>query len=213
MQHPAGMLIAKPAEGPIGAAGIEGEDRLQRGRTLFRHRQLFGAKARYPDHAHIAVAPRLGGDPGDEVMAIPLPRASALRRADPARLADHMHIAARHEKAGVARLQQPRPERRPGGLRRQASRIIRPLQVLVVDGEGEERGKAPLHRRPIDIRAQLHAIAHGHGLIALGDHPVIVRRALVSAGRRVACLEDRVLRHRGALAYLSTKVEASMLPR
>lgn len=155
MQHPSGMLIAKAAEGPVGAAGIKGEDRFERRRALLGHGDLFGAKAGYADHAHIAIAPGLGGDPFNEIIAIPFARAAPFGRPDAARLADHMHIAARYEKAGVAGLQQPRPERRPGGLGRQACRIIGPLQILVVDGEGEERWKAPLHRRPIDIGAQL----------------------------------------------------------
>ena len=96
MQHAAGIFLAEAAERAVGAARIERKDRLQMRRLLLGDMELFGAESRDADHADIAVAPWLRGDPLDQIVAVPLPRAAALGFADTARRSDDVDIAARH---------------------------------------------------------------------------------------------------------------------
>ena len=145
-------------------------------RVLFGGVELLGTEAGDADHADIAVAPGLLRNPFDQVVAVPLAAAAAVRFEDPARRTDDMHIAARNEELGVARLQQAGPERRPGRLRRQRCRDVRPLQVLVVDREREQHRKLLRRVRPIDIDGEIDAVAHRHGDVLFRNHPVVSRR-------------------------------------
>ena len=73
MDHAAGVFVAETAKLAIGAAGVEWEDRFEVRGRLFGDRELLGAITGNADHADIAVAPVLGRDPLDQVVAIPLP--------------------------------------------------------------------------------------------------------------------------------------------
>src|SRR5262249_22647711 len=150
----AGILLAEAAEHAVGAARIEREDRLEMRRLLLGDVELFGTEAGNAHHADVAVAPWLGRDPFDQIVAVPFTPAAALRFADPARGPDHMDVAARDEEMRVARLQRTRPQRRPCWLRRQRLGHVRALEVLVVDGEGEKGGELLLGVRTVNIDAQ-----------------------------------------------------------
>src|SRR5206468_526716 len=104
-------------------------------RLLFGGMKLLGAESGDANHAHIAVAPGLSGDPFDQIVAVPLARPAALRLPDAARRADHVHITARHQEMRVASLQRAGPERRPCRLRRQPLSYLGTLKVLVVNCE------------------------------------------------------------------------------
>src|SRR5262245_59378215 len=109
MDDAARIFLAETAERAVGAARIEREDRLQVRRGLLGGVELLGAESRNPDHADLAVAPWLRGDPLDEIVAVPLPAAAAFRFAHPTRRADHVDVAARHEEFRIAAFQRPRP--------------------------------------------------------------------------------------------------------
>ena len=156
------IFIAKTTEFAIGAAGIEREDRLEMWRLLLGDCKLLGAEAGDADHPDIAVAPILRRDPLDEIVAIPFARAPALRLADAARRADDVDVAARDKELSITGFQRAGPQRRPSRLRRQRRRHVRPLKVLVVDGEGQQCGKFSASFRAVDIDADLDAVAHRH---------------------------------------------------
>ena len=162
MDDAAGIFVAEAAELAVSAARVERENRAQMRRLFLGHRKLLGAEAGNADHADGAVAPRLRRDPFDQVVAIPLARAAAFGLADAARRADDMDVAARHEEFGVAGLHRPGPQRRPGRLRRQGRGHVGALKVLVVDGEGEQRGKFSGRVGAIDVDADFDAVAHRH---------------------------------------------------
>ncbi|HEY7246487.1 MAG TPA: hypothetical protein VH678_21645 [Xanthobacteraceae bacterium] len=188
MQHAAGILLAEAAHHAVGAARVEREDRLEMRRALARDVQLLGAEPGNADHADIAVAPALLRDPLYQVITVPHPRsAAAVGLANAAGRADDMDIAARDEESGVAGFQETGPERGPCRLRRQRAREIGALQVLVVDGEGEQCRKLLVCIRPVDVDGQVDAVARGHGNVLLGDHARIGRRPIVGDGRSVAC--------------------------
>src|SRR5215470_12477989 len=88
MEDPAGIFVAEPASFAVSAARIEREDRLEVRRLELRRHELLGAEAGNADHAHIAVAPGLGRDPFDEIVAVEGARAAALRLPDAARIAN-----------------------------------------------------------------------------------------------------------------------------
>ena len=102
VQHAARIFLAEAAQHAIGTARVEREDCLEMRGLLLSDVKLLGAEAGNADHADIAVAPGLGGDPFDQVVAVPFARAAAFRLADAARRADHMHVAARGQEMGVA---------------------------------------------------------------------------------------------------------------
>src|SRR5579883_3649882 len=97
MQHTAGIFLAEAAERAERAARVEREDRLQMRRVLLGGVELLGAEAGNADHADIAVAPRLLRDPLDQIVAVPLAAAAAVRLEDAARRADDVDVAARDE--------------------------------------------------------------------------------------------------------------------
>ena len=177
MDDAAGIFVAEAAELAISAARVEREDRFEMRRLFFGDRKLLGAEAGNADHADIAVAPRLRRDPLDQIVAIPLARAAAFGFADAARRADDVNVAARHEELGVAGLHRPGPQRRPRRLRRQRGRHIRALEILVVDGERQQRGKLSGRVGTIDIDADFDAVAHRH-------HDVHVARDRGKVGSR-----------------------------
>ena len=100
----AGIFVAKAAGIAVGAARIERKDRLEVGRLLLRRHELLGAEAGNADHADIAVAPGLGRDPFDQIVAVERARAAGFRLADAARIADHMDVAARRRRSACRRL-------------------------------------------------------------------------------------------------------------
>src|SRR5262249_5770152 len=109
MDHAAGIFVAKTAGFAIGAARIEWKDSFEMRRVELGSHELLGAEAGNADHADIAVAPRLRRNPFDEVIAVEGARAAALRFADAAWVADHVHIAARDEEARVPGLRRAGP--------------------------------------------------------------------------------------------------------
>jgi hypothetical protein len=97
-------------------------------------------------------------------------------------------IAARDKEFGVARLQEPGPKRGPSGLRRQRGGDLRPLQILVVDREREQRRKLLGRIRTIDIDRKVDTVAHRHGEILLRNHPLIGGHAIIGYRNAVARL-------------------------
>src|SRR5215831_20129690 len=94
MDDAAGIFVAEAAGFAIGPARIEGKDRLEMRRAKLCRHELLGAEAGNADHADIAVAPGLRRNPFDQIVAVEGARATALRLADAAWIADHMHVAA-----------------------------------------------------------------------------------------------------------------------
>src|SRR5262249_36160025 len=185
MDDTARIFVAKAAEFAIGATRIEWEDCFEMWRLLLGDGKLLGAETGNADHANIAVAPILHFDPFDQIVAVPFTRAAALRLADPAWRTDHMYIAARDQKLGVAGLYRPCPQRRPRGLRWQNVGQIGTLQVFVVDGEGQQCGKFSGRIRAVDIDADVHAVAHWHHDIDVAHDLGEFRRAIVIRSRMV----------------------------
>jgi hypothetical protein len=186
VQHAAGIFLAEAAKHTERTARVEREDRLQVRRLLLGDVELLGAETGDADHADIAVAPGLLRDPFDQVVAVPLAVAVAVGLADPARRADDMHVAARDEVLRVAGLQRASPERRPGRLRRQRGRHIRALQVLVVDSEGQQDRQLLRGIGPVDIDAEIDAVAHGHQDVLFRDHAGMARRPVIGDRHAVA---------------------------
>src|SRR5262245_60100637 len=135
MQHAAWIFLPETSQRPERAAWIEWKDRLQMRRMLLRDMKLFGTETRNADHADVAVTPGLLRNPFDEIIAVPLTASTAIGFEDAARRTDDVDIAARDKELSVPCLKESRPQRRPGGLRRQRSGNLRPLQILVVDRE------------------------------------------------------------------------------
>ena len=202
VDDPAGILVAKAAGFAIGAARIERKDRLEVRRLQLRRHQLLGAEAGYAHHPDIAVAPGLRRDPFDEIVAVERARSAAFRLADAAGISDHVHVAARDEKAGVAGFRRSGPQHRPCRMRQGSLRQLGALQVLVVDRKGQERRELVRRFRSIDIDGDLDAVAHGHEQILLRDHPGIAWCAAVPDRRPLSGQREfkspvgrRVVRH------------------
>ena len=107
------------------------------------------------DHADIAVAPILGGDPLDQVVAIGAlvfieQRPSALRIPGAAALRHHMDVAVRDVETGGAGFDRVAPMRR----------LL--LNVLRIGREREQHRISPALFRLVHIHGQLDAIAHRH---------------------------------------------------
>ena len=158
---------------PKAPRGSNGKIAFRVRRILFGGVELLGAEAGNADHADIAIAPWLLRNPFDQVVAVPLAASAAVGFENSARRTDDVNIAARDEEFGVARLQEPGPQRGPSGLRGQRGGDLRPLQVLVVDREREQRGKFLGRIRTIDVDRKIDAVAHRHGDVFLGDHPLM----------------------------------------
>src|SRR5262249_16243755 len=88
------IFLAESAEQTVGAAGIVGKYRLEMRWALLGGMKLFGGEGANPDHADIAVAPGLRGDPLDEIVAIPKARTAIAGFTHVSRRPDDMNIAA-----------------------------------------------------------------------------------------------------------------------
>ena len=104
--------VAVEIAGGVALADAAQMRRLRRGGEI-----LAPAPVGIADHADIAVAPGLRGDPFDQVVAVAAllvvePAPLALRAAGAARLRDHMHVAVRHVEAGGAGFDGVAPLRR-----------------------------------------------------------------------------------------------------
>jgi hypothetical protein len=170
----------------FGSGRIERKDRLEVRRLELRRHELLGAEAGYADHAHVAVAPGLGRNPFDEIVAVEGARAAAFRLADTARIADYVHVAARDQIAGVAGLRRTGPQHRPGRMGQRCLRRLGPLQVLVVDRESEQGGELIRRVRTVDVDRDFHAVAHRHQHVLLGDDAGMGRRPVIFDGGALA---------------------------
>ena len=147
------------------AGGQAAQRRVKaRGRGPLREREV-----RLPDHADLAVAPGLRGDPGDGVVAVvglvddgePL----ALRLELAAHVLDDAHVALARPVAAV------------GGH----AGVGLVFAVRKADEDGREtlfERPAVLIRRPVHVRRQAHAVAHRHHRAALFDDPGMTERQL-----------------------------------
>ena len=156
-----------------------------------------------PTMPTFAVAPRLRGDPFDEVVAIPLSRAAAFRLADAARRPDDMNVSARNQKVGVAGFLRAGPERSPGRLRRNCLGDVGALDILIVDREREQRRQLFGRVGPIDVDADLHPVAHRNIDVCLADHPRICGGTVVLRRRRRARIHDSRVDDGGAHSLMS----------
>ena len=204
MDHAARVLVAEAAGFAVGAARIERKDRLEVRRLELGGHQLLGAKTRNADHADIAVAPRLRGDPLDQVVAVEGARAAALRFGDAARVGDDVDVAARDQKARVAGFRRSGPQHRPGRLQEASLGHLRALQILVVDRDRKQGRELLGGVGTVDVGADLHAIAHRDVHVLFGDHLVVGRRPIVVDRRPVARLRQPegcigFARHRSSL--------------
>ena len=166
-------------------------------RLELRRHQLLGAEAGNAHHPHIAVAPGLPCNPFDQIVAVERARAACFRFADAAGVSDHVHVAARDEKARVAGFRRTGPQHRPCRMCQRGLGDVGALQVLVVDREGQE-GRELLGRvRAIDIDRDLDAVAHRHEHVLLDDHAgigrgtIIVDRCALAGQRKVKSLRLR----------------------
>ena len=137
-------------------------DRLEMRRLHRRSRELSHREVADAEHADIAVAPRLGGDPFDEVVKIlPLlaveqgPRAAGAAGA--AGVDDKVDVAARNEEVGRAGLYE-------------AERSADVLNLARIRGEGDERRKGAVGVRLEEIGEQRRPVAHGDADIVGAAH-------------------------------------------
>lgn len=186
MDDAAGIFVAEAAGFAIGAARIERKDRLEMRRVELRRHELLGAEAGNADHADIAVAPGLPRNPFDQIVAVECARTAGFRFADAAGIADHVHVAARDEKARVAGFRRAGPQHRPGRMRQRRLGELGALQIFVVNRE-RQQGRELLRRvRAIDVDRDLDAVAHRHEHVLLGDHARVGRCAIVVDRRALA---------------------------
>src|SRR5258706_30783 len=88
MKRAAWIVFAEAAERPVGPTRIVRKYRGEVRGPLLRRIELLGGERPDADHADLAVRPRLGRRPFDQVVAVPLARAGPIRLAKPARRAD-----------------------------------------------------------------------------------------------------------------------------
>ena len=165
-----------PGIGPFGVDAVVGrahDDGLEVGRILDRDLPLDHAAVGFPQHAHVAVAPGLGGDPlhhfvsvapfvvGIDVMAPPagVPRAAHVEL--------HHHVAPLRQIGNGGWILIP--------VVRQGS-FDPPVGVVFHDGR-----ESSLRVRPRDSQGQLHAVPHG-------DIPVDQLDLALVNGRGEFCL-------------------------
>jgi hypothetical protein len=143
--------VAVDVGGAVARADASEMRRLLRGGVI-----LAPAPVGIADHPHIAVAPRLRGDPFDQIVAvvllvrveeIPL----SLRKPRAPRLGDDVHIAFRHIEAGGAGLDRVTPVRR----------LL--LDVLRIGRHRQQRRITASRDRAIDIDREPDAVEHRHG--------------------------------------------------
>jgi hypothetical protein len=138
----------------VDAHRVVREDRLQGRRLLCSGFELRAAERRNADHANIAVAPGLLGDPFDQVVHVPFGRAAAVGLAGAADIAADMHVAAAHQEIGVAAFGAAEPHARPGRLRPlHGLREFRRLVFLVMRRDRQQRGELAVDVGPIDVDA------------------------------------------------------------
>ena len=153
------------------------EDRLQVRRALGRGQHLHRPEVRDADHADIAVAPGLFGDPLDEVVGVLAQRHAtgvvvadvlATRSAAAAQVADHVHVAVLDDARDVAGLDAPVPHRARAPLRRR--REGQRLQFLAVGAQRNERGPRFVIGAGVGVGDEGDAVAHRYfEVLADGD--------------------------------------------
>ena len=149
-----GAAVVHPLR-PVVRGGLAHVHRPEVGRPGRGEPVLGGAGVRAADRADVPVAPRLGGDPLDRVVAVAVLAPAvvverdepALRREAAAHVLDHDRIALRREEGRRADL----------ALGRVVLAVGRPL---------EERRERPLALREVDVGAQDSPVAHRLGQIA-----------------------------------------------
>ena len=175
---------------------------------LRRRFELRAAECGNADHADIAVAPRLLGDPFDQIVHVPFRRAAAVGLAGAANIAADVHVAAAHQKIGIAALGAAEPHARPGRLRPlHGFGEFRSLVFLVMRRDREQRRKLATDIGPVDVDAEPLAVAHRHHDIAQVDDALADdwrgasgrRVVLIGYGKRAGCALPRVSRSHGCL--------------
>ncbi len=140
------------------------EDRLQVRRPLDRGLELGHGEVADADHADVAVAPRLGGRPFDEVVHVPplLPieeAEHAARSAGAAQVGDDVHVAARDEEVAGAGLDE-------------AHRRAEVLDLTRIGRGRDQRGIAAGRRGAVDVRQQRNSVAQADGHVIVARHRV-----------------------------------------
>jgi hypothetical protein len=99
-----------------------------------------------------------------------------------------MHIAAAHQKIGIAAFGAAEPHARPGRLRPlHGFGEIRGLVFLVMRRDREQRRKLAVDIRPVDVDAEMLAVAHRHHHVAHVEDALADDRRGIS-GRRVVLI-------------------------
>ena len=190
-ERPAGVAAAALAGGarhePHDAAVVGGlvevvvaagdEDRLQVRRALGRGQHLHGAEVGDAHHADVAVAPRLRGDPLDEVVRVLAQRDAAgvvvadvlaAGVAGAAQVADDVDVVLLDDAGNVAGLDAAVPHRAGAPLRRRGEG--QGLQFLAVGAQGHQRRARLVIGALVGVRGELDAVAHRDAeVLADGD--------------------------------------------
>ena len=181
-ERPAGVAAAALAGGarhePHDAAVVGGlvevvvaagdEDRLQVRRALGRGQHLHGPEVGDADHADVAVAPRLFGNPLDEVVRVLAQRDAAgvvvadmlaAGVAGAAQVADDVDVVLLDDAGDVAGLDAAVPHRAGAPLRRggQGQR----LQFLAVRAQRHQRRARLVLSALVGVRSEFDAVPHG----------------------------------------------------
>ena len=178
------------------------EDRLEARWPLGCRNHLHRAEVRDADHADVAVAPRLGGDPLDEVVCVVAEGHAARvvvadvltpRGSRAAQVTDDVDVVLRHDAGDVAGLDAPVPHgagRRWGGVVRARAWISLPYGLSATSA-----GRGRLLDAVVRVGGQRDAVAHrDREVLVDGDlvctPAVIVRKSVmagapVRSGRRV----------------------------
>ena len=170
------------------------EDRLQVRRPLGGGVDLHRREVGDADHADVAVAPRLGRDPLDEVVGVLAERHAAgvvvadhlaAGGARAAQVGDDVGVVLLDDAGDVAGLEAAVPQRAGATLRRQLQRLR--LEVLAVGAHGDERGPRlvlgaavhvdgegdPVAHRHVDVGVDLDRLATSHHCLASGHQCVL----------------------------------------
>ena len=176
------------------------EDRLEARRPLGGGEHLHGPEVGDADHADVAIAPGLGGDPLDEVVGV-LPERDAtgvvvadvltFGGAGASQVADDVDVVLGHHAGDVAGLDAAVPHRAGSPLRRGGQG--EGLELLAVGAQGHQRGARLVVGPVVGVGGELDAVAHRHPEVLADSDllPTGIEHADVSSWVRGSCSSVR----------------------
>ena len=171
VEHLQGAALVVAVVGVAAVGEVHGTDRRQRRRAQHRDLERVEAAVRGAEHADLAVAPGLLGQPGDRRRAVELLLPAVLVEGRALRVAGAAHVDARDDEAPFGQVAVA-----PVAL---PARVVLAVWQVLEQGRARPAGLA----RPVgheQIRRQRHPVRHGDAPAA---HP-----ADVVPGRRLSAL-------------------------